>query len=188
MFTTRFAALALAVSLVGAAQAGTHLLQFDDGSTDQLVGNAYLVSDGVRFVGGQFFNSGNAFGNPSKPGVLFSESSDAITMNSLATLTGSVGFSYAAAYGASVSVYSGLNGTGTLLGTLSLAAAANPSNPYGTFTQKDLTFSGGGHSLVFTGDARFTLYDDVSFTTAAPGPMAALPFLLGLRRRRRPRA
>jgi hypothetical protein len=106
-----------------------------------------------------------------------------------------------ASYGSTISLYSGLDGTGSLVGTLTLAAAGSTvactssRDEFCTWSSTaNQSLSGVAESAVFNGDARtFTEFDAVTLT-AAPVPLPAAFLLMfsgvggfaGFVRRRRP--
>lgn len=91
-----------------------------------------------------------------------------------------------ASYASTISLYSGLNGTGNLLGTLHLAAAAttvactSSHDEFCTWSStSDLALGGTAESAVFNGDARtYTEFDAVALNTSVPLP-ASLWLMLG---------
>ncbi len=176
--------LALA-SCALAAHAAPHLIDFEGFASFAPVGSAYLASDGVAFDGALVLNTDlGTFSNPPS-GTGVATATSAFTMSSVNALTGSVGFYYASSTGATVSVYSGLAGTGSLLGSLALGRTPNP---FTQFLSTSLSFAGEAHSVVFTTGFGTAGYDDITFTSASavPGPVAALPFaLMAIRRRKR---
>lgn len=126
-------------------------------------------------------------------GVLYLASVPTTTVPVLDDVNGfsSVSFNYSllnntAAYASTVSVYSGLNGTGSLLGSLTLSPAGTATACTSTHDEfcswsstGTLMLSGVGQSLVFNGDARtYTEFDAVSLNTAVPLP-AGLWLMLG---------
>jgi hypothetical protein len=78
----------------------------------------------------------------------------------------------------SVSVYSGLDGTGTLLATIFMDTTPNGACPsswsdganYCPFVASGATFSGTAQSILFSGTADYIEFDDVTFGSATPGP------------------
>ena len=90
-----------------------------------------------------------------------------------------------AADGSTISLYSGLDGSGSLVGTLTLTAAGaaipctSPHDEFCTWSStSNQALSGVAESAVFNGDARtFTEFDAVSLT-AAPVPLPAAAWLL----------
>jgi hypothetical protein len=103
-----------------------------------------------------------------------------------------------ASEGSTISLYSGLDGTGNLVGTLTLTAAStavactSTHDEFCTWSSASSGVLGAvAESAVFNGDARtFTEFDAVSLTTAVPLPaslwlmLGGVGGLLGLARRR----
>jgi len=85
----------------------------------------------------------------------------------------------------SVAVYSGLDGTGTLLETLSLAETADSCDgktDYSCWVNTGVAFSGTAESVIFTGTANYIAFADItlgssSVPTTVPEPSSIL--LLG---------
>lgn len=130
-------------------------------------------------------------------------------LNVASGFDGSINFEYAAvANNGSVNVYSGLNGTGTLLGSVNLSAnAVSPGSVACTaysnadfcpFTSLGLAFSGVGRSIAFNADGLQFAIDDITFRNVlapVPEPAAWAMMVLGfgtiggeLRRRKQTRA
>ncbi len=175
----------LALALLSAAfTARANLIDFDSATGN--VGNRYLLSDGVSFVGALSFATGGA---PTAPNALYHDDAT-ITVNSpVNVLTTSVGIAYRSTSGQTggvptLSVFTGLNGTGTALATLTLPDTA-------TFATVTLPFAGSGRSFVLT-DSSYSriVYDNLAFTSQpVPEPSALAALGLGaaiLLRRRRP--
>lgn len=74
-----------------------------------------------------------------------------------------------------VKAYSGLNGTGTLLGTIDLAA--NSSSAYDTWTQVSLSFSGTAESFDLSGGSSLVGFDNIG---AVPEPATYGLLIAGL--------
>ena len=79
-----------------------------------------------------------------------------------------------------VNVYSGLNATGTLLGSITLAALGegpSPGNPFSNWAIGLLEFSGTARSVDFGGTVNQVGYDNITFGSANPpiGPPAPPP-------------
>jgi len=92
-----------------------------------------------------------------------------------------VSFYYSSADATSVGIYSGINGTGTLLGTIFLAANAQNGCSDSAFCHWDLvslSFSGIAQSIQF-GSAAGAGFDNVS-VNAVPLPAAVWLVLSGL--------
>jgi len=82
-------------------------------------------------------------------------------------------------FSGSVSVYDGLNGTGTLLATLNLSPNAGSCPGYNAgfcpFSPIGVTFSGIAKSISFAGVANQIVFDDVTFGSKDPGPKVPEP-------------
>jgi hypothetical protein len=184
----------------------TNINTFFDGGTDQYgtaggaannVGITFSTPAEFQNAGynGSGFNGGTGkFENvPSgATGVLYFASVPAATAPILDDATGFTGISFdysllnnTASYGSTVSLFSGLDGTGNLLGTLTLSAAGttvactNAHDEFCTWSSTGSSSLGGvAESAVFNGDARtFTSFDSVALT---PVPLpAALWLMLG---------
>lgn len=121
---------------------------------------------------------------PSPLGVLAPVGTDA-TMNVAAGFTGNLSFWYAASAFVvqGVNVYSGLDGTGTLLASFNLVANAQAdgcsSAPYCRFDQLGSSFAGTARSITFGGAAGQAGFDNIQIT-AVPEPTTMLMLSLGL--------
>lgn len=111
-------------------------------------------------------NSGNYGNNPSQPGIAFFLSGPGDVMNVAAGFDTGFSFFYAANIAGSVDVYSGLNGTGTLLASLTLPVTANP---YYVWNPVGVSFSGTAHSAVFGGSANYIGFDNITLGSETPG-------------------
>jgi len=85
---------------------------------------------------------------------------------------------------AGVQVWSGLNGTGTLLASFDLTKNSDPAgsaNPYGTWTQVfGGSWSSTAHSVTFVNSVGFAGFDDISVSTPVPEPTTAMLAVLGI--------
>jgi hypothetical protein len=92
--------------------------------------------------------------------------------------TGQASFYYSSSEISSVGVYSGLNGTGTLLGSFDLVANAQSGcndSAYCFWQLAELNFIGVAHSIQFGSAAYVAAFDNVS---VAPVPLPAAAWLL----------
>jgi hypothetical protein len=114
----------------------------------------------------------------SSEGALFFLSGSSTTIDVAAGFTTGFSFNYTDPNGivGSVSVYSGLDGTGTLLNSFTLGATPNGetacpgySAAYCPFVPIGVTFAGTAESIVFGGVANQIVFDDVTFGSATPG-------------------
>ena len=106
----------------------------------------------------------------------------ALTFRLLAAgFTTGFSFYYSSNAAASVNVYSGLNGTGTLLATVPLVAQANvgctgdPSGFYCNWTPIGVTFTGTAQSVAFGGTANQVGFDNITLGAATPGSAVPEP-------------
>jgi hypothetical protein len=120
--------------------------------------------------------SRGGLGDPhSQLGALFFLTGSNTFVNVAAGFTTGFSFNYTAVnVGGSVSVWSGLNGTGTLLATLNLPTT--PSGPcpgynagFCPFFPIGVTFPGTAMSINFGGTANQIVFDDVTFGSSSPG-------------------
>jgi hypothetical protein len=133
-------------------------------------------SDGITFGETAYAVTQSGFGFSNNPSGVTAMSPDLATGGAFLDDTGGfsdgVSFYYSCNAGtSSASIFSGTDGTGQLLATVSLPAN---SSGYNVFSYVNQSFSGVAESVVFTnGDGRFaTLYDDVT-VGAAPVPEPA---------------
>jgi hypothetical protein len=131
--------------------------------------------NGLGLVDGDAGGSGNIANEPSPDTVLFFLSGSASTMNVPAGFSTGFSFFYTSnSYSGSVTVYSGLDGTGELLATLDLVGlgdgTGDPSGgTYGNWAAKGATFEGVARSVQFGGVANQIAFDNVTIGSATPG-------------------
>mgnify|MGYP000916289247 CR=1 FL=1 len=163
------------------------ILEHYNGGTDSdgLAGANLGVSFTADALGLQNDVLGPYFSNaPSPLGVLAPVGADA-TMNVAAGFVGTIAFSYTSSAFVlqGVNVYSGLNGTGTLLASFNLVPNAQAdscsSAPYCRFDQLSSSFFGTAHSVTFGPSANAAAFDNISIT-AVPEPATMLLLSLGL--------
>ena len=190
----KLAALALALGLVSPAFAAAPLSVDFEKIWDfgQVVGNTY-AADGVSFLNViAFSNSADEtfYGNaPSPLGVAMAQlggANVAAYLNVDAGVTNGLSFWYSSPNDATAAIkaYSGSNGTGELLGTISLTAN---SADYTVWNKAVLSFSGTALSFDLTGSAAPLVgLDNIA---AVPEPTSVALLLAGgallLARRRR---
>jgi hypothetical protein len=195
---TLFLCFLLSATFAGANS--TELLTFAGLKDGQLVGNFYnggglsaTPNYGVTFSS-NFYGlrpasqggSGNFLPNPFSEPVIFILG----TMGSPATgamnvtngFSSGINFFYTAAFQQTVTIWSGANGTGTVLATMSLAV--NDANcgavSYCNWTDVGLSFSGKAQSVTFSGPANGIGIAAITLgqsTTAVPEPSSI--YLLG---------
>jgi PEP-CTERM motif len=113
--------------------------------------------------------TGNFANEPSASTVMFFLTGTSAILNYAAGFTTGFSFWYSANSAASVRVYDGLNGTGTLLGTINLVSqfnnncAGDPTGAYCNWSNVGVTFGGTAKSIDFAGTANFVAYDNITF-------------------------
>ena len=135
--------------------------------------------------------SRGGLGNPtSQKGGLFFLSGSQTFMDDAAGFTNGFSLEYVSlSQPGSVSVYSGLDGTGTLLASIALSPNAGSCPGYSAgfcpFSPVGVNFSGTAQSIAFGGVANQIVFDDVTFGSAtvgggAPEPSTWAMMLLGV--------
>lgn len=111
------------------------------------------------------------------------------TMNVAAGFTNGLSFTYASPFAAStVNIYSGLNGTGTLLASTALplttTGACDPTiaggAQYCPFSPFSVGFSGTAQSVTFGGSVNSQVFDDFTFGSTVVGGAVPEPASWGL--------
>lgn len=185
----KLAALALALGLVSPAFAAAPLsVDFEKNwSYGEEVADTY---EGVSFTNVLGLSNDVDFSYftnaPSPLGVAFVQLDGSVNtaayMNVAAGVTGGLSFHYAGTEAATINAYSGLNGTGTLLGSITLSATGD----YSTWKQTVLSFGGSARSFDLTGLNGVAALDNIA---AVPEPSSIALLLAGgallLARRRR---
>ena len=204
-FRNLLAAAAASVTLAGSAQAAVIVLDFEGVNATYPSGFANVqgfynggtssvattgVNYGINFganalaiclntVGTACSNtSRGGFGNPtSDKGALFFLDGTETFMNVAGGFDTGFSFFYTAVnQGGSISVFDDLNGTGTLLATLTLPTTASACDPsYGAgfcpFVASGIGFAGTAKSVSFAGVANQVVFDDVTFGSVTPDPV-----------------
>ena len=190
--------LLTAVLVLGslAAQAGTITLTFEGLQDQEQVLNYYngglggngsgpgpnygitFGTDSLALISGCCGGTGNFSGAPTMPTILFFLSGPGDIMNVSAGFTTGFSFYYSAINAPGVvTVWSGLDATGTMLAQLNLPTT--PSTPgvgpctYGAFCPwfpVGVTFSGTAMSVDFSGTANQIGFDDVTLGSGIPTP------------------
>ncbi len=178
----------IALTLATAAPASAAVITLDFEGIGDLtgVGNYYNGGDGINYgigfsddtlalVDSDAGGSGNFANEPSADTVMFFLDSNTAILNYAAGFTTGFSFYYSSATAATVTIYSGVDKTGSVLGTINLAAQHTQNcggDPNGTFcnwTNIGTTFAGTARSIDFGGTANFTAYDNITFGSAVAG-------------------
>ena len=135
-----------------------------------------FTSDSLAIISGCCGGSGNFSGSPSMPTVLFFLTGAGDIMNVPAGFDTGFSFYYSAVvYPGVVTVYDGLNGTGSVLATLNLPVTPSGGAPectYGSYCPWfpiGVTFSGTAYSVNFSGTANYIGFDQVTLGSEIPG-------------------
>ena len=178
---------AIALAAVSASAFGaTEVLTFEGLGDQESINNYYnggsggngttggpnygisFTSDSLALISSHNGGSGSFSNNPSGDTIAFFLDGAGDTMNVADGFNTGFSFYYADQTGftGSVNVFSGLNGTGTLLATLPLLSTPNP---YSVFVPVGVTFAGSAKSVIFSGAANRIGFDDITLGSATPG-------------------
>jgi hypothetical protein len=143
--------------------------------------NALALSSEDVGGGGNFTNE------PSSPNILFFLTGTGDVMNVASGITTGFSFDYSgnvAEGNGVVDIYSGLDGTGTLLASFVVNTSLTPlcsSGPASCVWEPDgVNFSGTAESVVFGGSANFIGWDNITLGSSSPGtPEPTTLLLLG---------
>jgi len=173
------ALLASATLAASQAYADPVVLTFEGlGDNEQILdyynggaGGNYGISfgaDSLALIESGSGGTGNQTNSPSGVTVAYFLSGPGDVMNVAAGFDTGFSFYYADQVGftGSVSVYSGLDGTGSLLASLSLPSTPNP---YNEWVPIGVSFDGMAQSVVFSGAANYIAFDNITLGAAMPG-------------------
>jgi PEP-CTERM motif len=184
----RAVSAAALLAAAGAASAAVITLDFEGVGDLNPVGNFYNGGAGTNYgvsfspdtlavVDSDSGGSGNFANEPSANTVMFFLNANTAILNYAAGFVDGFSFFYSSSTAATVTVWDGLNGTGNLLGTLTLSAQHTQNcvgDPNGTFcnwSAVGVTFGMGltARSINFGGTANQTAFDNITFGSATPG-------------------
>ena len=202
-------ALAVSSALAGAASAAPVVLTFEgvgnlasvdnfyNGGTDSLGNSGPNL--GVAFSGPTLGlidadngGSGNFANEPTPNTIMFFLDASSAVLNYAAGFDTGFAFFYTSSTAADVNVWSGLDATGSLLGTIHLAAQSggngcvgDPTGGFCNFTNIGVGFAGIAHSIDFGGTANQTGYDNITFgatkaSSGAPEPAGWALMITGM--------
>jgi hypothetical protein len=158
---------------------------FYNGGTDSL-GNSGVnlgvsfTPDSIGLISDAGGGGGNFEGNPSGVTALIFTDDTGNTMDVLAGFVTGLSFYYASGLPGSVSVWSGLDGTGTQLGSLSLSAnnqdhcAPDATTVYCSWDPVGIAFLGTAQSVIFSAQHDYLAVDDINIGSAV-ADQAQLP-------------
>lgn len=145
--------------------------------------NALLIClNTAGFRCGASNTSRGGVGDPASAlGGLFFLAGSETFLNYAAGFTTGFSFNYTAPnQGGTIGVYDGLNGTGNLLTSLTLATTASACDPtysasFCPFVPAGVGFTGTARSIGFGGAANQIVFDDITFGSVIPGVSPAVP-------------
>ncbi len=195
--------LAAAVAALGvsAASADVITLDFEGITNGTAVGNFYTGGAGTNYgvsfspatlalVDADAGGGGNFANEPSPNTIMFFLDANNAILNLAAGFDTGFSFFYTSSTAATVTVWSGVNGTGTLLGSITIApqftnnCTGDPNGTFCNWTAIGVAFDGVARSINFGGTANQTGYDNITFGSATPGgahvPEPATLALIGL--------
>ena len=190
------AAWAIAMCAAWPASATVITLDFEGIGDQSSVGDFYadlgiVFSDQtLALVDFEAGGTGNFANEPSGDTVMFFLDATSAILNFATGFQTSFSFFYTSSVAAVVSVWDGLDGTGTQLAEIALlenglSGLGDPYGDFATWNEGVVLFEGTARSINFGGAADKTGFDNLSFGTDKPdGPSpvplpAAAPLLLG---------
>jgi hypothetical protein len=140
------------------------------GSLGVVFGSDSLVLTPLPVGNGDFTNA------PSGDTILFFLAGTGDVMNVAGGFNTGFSFFYTAAQApGSITLWSGLDGTGALLATLSLPVNGACTTASCTWTPAGVAFAGTAESVDFTGSAEIIGFDNVTLGSATPGTGGTTP-------------
>jgi hypothetical protein len=191
MMKKALAAASLA-AVMAPAMADPIVLDFEGIGNGAAVGNFYNGGGGTNYgvsfspatlaiIDADAGGGGNFANEPSPNTIMFFLDANNAILNFAAGFDTGFSFFYTSSTAADVTVWSDVNGTGSLLGTISLSAQFTNNctgDPTGTFCHWDaigVAFAGTAKSINFGGTANQTGYDNITFGSATPVPTIPEP-------------
>ena len=131
-----------------------------------------IIDEDVPALPGAGLNTGNFGNEPSPDTVLFFLEGRALLDYADGFRDGFSFFYSSTTWTGLVSVYDGLNATGSLLGTIDLLplgeGTGDPTGSYNRWAAGGLSFAGTARSVVFGGTGNRIAFDNVTFGSATP--------------------
>lgn len=196
--------LVAAASMLAATSASAEIitLDFEGLGNGVSVGNFYNGGGGTNYgvsfspatlaiIDEDAGGTGNIANEPSASTIMFFLDANNAILNFAAGFDTGFSFFYTSSTAASVNVYDGVDGTGTLLATLNLLAQFNqncsgdPNGGFCNWSAIGVTFEGVAKSIDFGGTANQTGFDNITFGSDIPGggtsavPLPAAVWLFG---------
>lgn len=173
------------IAVSGPAHAAT-TLNFEGLADDAPVGNFYapnyVFSASARaIIDSDAGGTGNFANEPSANTILIFLDAASAVLNVPNGFTTGFSFYYSSYSATAVSVWSGANATGTLLGSINLAAqhdqncSGDPTGQFCNWTAAGVNFAGTAMSIDFGDTANRTGFDDITFGSDTPGGVGAVP-------------
>lgn len=169
---------ALALGTAGIASAAVITLDFEGIADQAAVGNFYSAK-GVEFSGDTLAlvdadasGTGNFANEPSANTIMFFLDSNSAILNYAAGFTTGFSFYYSSSVRTFVEVFDGLDGGGTSLGKIDLSdqytsnCVGDPTGAFCNWTNAGVSFAGTAKSIVFSGAANVTGFDNITFGSA----------------------
>lgn len=141
----------------------------------QFLGNTLAIIDSDAGGTGNFANE------PSPSTIMFFVTGSNTGMNVPAGFSTGLSFFYSSAGLGEVTVYDGLNGTGSVLASsvlpanYDLSCSGDPTWVFCNWSAVGLTFSGTAKSVIFTGVANQCGFDEITFGSGTPGSGPSVP-------------
>jgi len=133
----------------------------------------YFSDNSLVVIQNEAGGSGNFEFNPSGVAILFWLEGDSTIINIPAGFTTGFSFYYSSYDSATVEVFSGINGTGSLLSTMSLVETPPPTGYtywYSNWVPIGVSFEDTAKSIVFSGVANKVGFDNITFCDSVPTP------------------
>ena len=165
-------------------QNSEQILNFYNGGTGSLgsAGPNYGISfgpDSLVIIDSDNDGSGNFANEPTPNTVAFFVSGPGNLMNVAAGFDTGFSFYYSSSLAGSVTIFDGLNGTGTQLAQVNLGVNFQNNNctgdPTGLFCNWDpigVSFAGTAKSVLFGGVANQVAFDSITLGSNTPGPVS----------------
>lgn len=175
-----FLVTAAVVAFATPASAAVVTLDFEGIGNTAPVGGFYapdyiFSEDTLALVDEDAGGDGNFANEPSPNTIMFFLDANNAVLNVTDGFDTGFSFWYSSSTAASVTVYSGLDATGEVLGMIDLAAqfsagcSGDPTGSYCNWSAIGVAFAGTAYSIDFGGTANATGFDNITFGSDRPG-------------------